>query len=53
VQFKNSDWDADYPDSATRKLSSEYIFKNEKSCGKLWEDVPCIRTHMQLGDDNP
>eukprot|EP01042_Synura_sphagnicola_P036416 gene36416-biopygen4765 len=53
VQFKNRDRDADYPDSATRKLSSEYVFQNEKNCNKLWEDVPCIRMYMQLGDYNP
>ena len=51
VQFKNRDWDADYPDSATRKLSSEYVFKNEKNCSKLWEYVPCIRMYIQLGDE--
>ena len=43
----------DYPDSVTKKLSSEHVFENEKNCSKLWKDVPWIRIYMQLGDDNP
>ena len=53
VQIKNAERDADYPDSATKKLSSKYVFENQKNCNNLWKDVPCIRMYMQLGDDKP
>jgi len=53
VQFKNRDRDANYPDSATRKRSSGYIFENQPNCHDGWKDVRCIRMYMHLGADTP
>ena len=50
IQFKNRDQDSAYPQSATTKLSSSFVFQKEEYCDDRWKEVPCIRLSMQLGD---
>ena len=53
IQFHNREKDAEYPDSATKKLSSNYVFDNKASVDDVWKEVPCIRLYMQLGSNVP